>query len=69
MKTEKYGSKILEEIKRYESKNEFEDENDHGSSSAKRLKSKKALVVVESSEDDAWKDVRFPSYSVSEHCY
>lgn len=52
LKTEKYGCKILEEIKRYESKNEYEDENVHGSSSGKRLKSKEA-IVVESSEDDA----------------
>ncbi|XP_059663039.1 ATP-dependent DNA helicase Q-like 2 isoform X2 [Cornus florida] len=58
LKTEKYGSRILEEIGSYESKcppeNEFLDEGQgSGNRVAKRLKTKKATVVIESSEDEA----------------
>ncbi|XP_042036226.1 ATP-dependent DNA helicase Q-like 2 isoform X1 [Salvia splendens] len=46
VKAEKYGEKILDEIKSYEPKNEIEEEP-----SVK--KNKKPLVVIESSEDEA----------------
>ncbi|KAL1532313.1 Werner syndrome ATP-dependent helicase [Salvia divinorum] len=48
VKAEKYGEKILEEIRSYEPKNEIIDEEP---SSLK--KSKKPIVVIESSEDEA----------------
>uniref|UniRef100_A0A5B6YTR0 ATP-dependent DNA helicase n=2 Tax=Davidia involucrata TaxID=16924 RepID=A0A5B6YTR0_DAVIN len=58
LKTEKYGSRILEEIENYESEhppdNDFLDEGQgSGNRAAKRLRTKKAVVVVESSEDEA----------------
>ncbi|KAK1367675.1 ATP-dependent DNA helicase [Heracleum sosnowskyi] len=59
LKSEKYGSKILEEIKRYESENQkldhsadYSPEKEQERSHAKKLKSAKNLVVVESSEDE-----------------
>lgn len=62
LKSEKYGSKILEEIKGYESGNQkldhsadYSPEKEHERSHAKKLKSAKNLVVVESSEDERWK--------------
>ena len=48
MKAEKYGGKILDEIKSYEPKKEMDEEPSH-------KKNKKPLVVIESSEDEAWK--------------
>ncbi|KAA8528189.1 hypothetical protein F0562_035560 [Nyssa sinensis] len=58
LKTEKYGGRILEEIENYESKHPpdndlLDEEQGSGNRPAKRLKSKKAVVVVESSEDEA----------------
>lgn len=52
LKTEKYGSRILEEITNYES-----DKNDNKSDEemhrvAKKQKAKKGLVVIESSEEE-----------------
>ena len=45
LKTEKYGSRILEEITTYQSD---EEQN----RAAKRPKAKKGLVVIESSEEE-----------------
>ena len=52
LKTEKYGSRILEQIERY---SDFKpaDEQGTGASAAKRSKTKKNLVLIESSEDEA----------------
>lgn len=52
LKTEKYGSRILQEITNYQS-----DENDGKSDEeqnrgAKRQKAKEGLVVIESSEEE-----------------
>ncbi|XP_047966853.1 ATP-dependent DNA helicase Q-like 2 isoform X3 [Salvia hispanica] len=46
VKAEKYGGKILDEIKSYEPKKEMDEEPSH-------KKNKKPLVVIESSEDEA----------------
>ncbi|GAB2272951.1 Werner syndrome ATP-dependent helicase [Dionaea muscipula] len=55
VKTDKYGSRILEEITHPESK-EPDDVTDDGQEmkerAPKKMKTKKALVVIESSEDD-----------------
>ncbi|KAG8375278.1 hypothetical protein BUALT_Bualt10G0083800 [Buddleja alternifolia] len=54
LKAERYGTKILEEIKDDESKNEMDDDDDVSDGRAvKKLKTRKALVVIESSEDEA----------------
>ncbi|KAK2976017.1 hypothetical protein RJ640_015694 [Escallonia rubra] len=58
LKTEKYGNKILEVIENYESNdkqsNGLSDEaQDSGSRSSKKPKAEKAIVVVESSGDEA----------------
>ena len=58
LKTEKYGSRILEEIENYVSQNppdsDLVDEGqESGSRTTKRPKTKKALVVIESSEEEA----------------
>lgn len=60
MKAEKYGEKILEAIIDYESKNTIEDDDSSGAGkdesggrAAKKLKTRKALVVIESSGDEA----------------
>lgn len=47
VKAEKYGEKILDEIKCYESKNEKD-----GDEEPPLRKNKKALVLIESSEDE-----------------
>ncbi|XP_057799121.1 ATP-dependent DNA helicase Q-like 2 isoform X1 [Salvia miltiorrhiza] len=47
VKAEKYGEKILDEIKCYEPKNEIDEEE------PSLRKNKRALVVIESSEDEA----------------
>lgn len=49
LKAEKYGEKILDEIKCYESKNE----RDESAGRSVEKKNNKALVVLESSEDEA----------------
>lgn len=53
LKAEKYGDRILEQIVKYADLDESKE--DHGSESrpSKRLKTKKALVLIESSDDDA----------------
>ncbi|PIN13621.1 DNA helicase [Handroanthus impetiginosus] len=59
LKAEKYGPKILEEINNYESNDQMDDNLSGGGQDGstgrpvKKLKSKKALVVIESSEDEA----------------
>ncbi|XP_031119256.1 mediator of RNA polymerase II transcription subunit 34 isoform X6 [Ipomoea triloba] len=53
LKVEKYGSRILQEIKSYESKPEAVESVDGEQGASKKLKSgKKALVVIESSEEE-----------------
>lgn len=49
VKAEKYGRKILDEIENYETKNEIDEEPSGGAG-----KNKKALVLIESSEDEAF---------------
>lgn len=49
VKAEKYGRKILDEIENYESKNEIDEQPSGGAVK----KNKKALVLIESSEDEA----------------
>ncbi|XP_070671390.1 ATP-dependent DNA helicase Q-like 2 isoform X4 [Malus domestica] len=58
VKTEKYGNRILEQVTKYadsaqpdEVKEEEEEENENRAS--KRLKSKKQLILVESSDDES----------------
>ncbi|KAM2216348.1 hypothetical protein ACFXTI_022844 [Malus domestica] len=58
VKTEKYGNRILEQVIKYadsaqpdEVKEEEEEENENRAS--KRLKSKKQLILVESSDDES----------------
>ncbi|KAI3468473.1 hypothetical protein Pfo_025136 [Paulownia fortunei] len=59
LKAEKYGAKILEEINDYESNNQIDDDfsgggqDDSAGRAVKKLKTKKALVVIESSGDEA----------------
>ncbi|KAL6965389.1 DNA helicase [Sarracenia purpurea var. burkii] len=58
LKTEKYGSRILEVIGSYESENPHhkdlvDEEAESSKRSTKRLKTQKALVVIESSEEEA----------------
>lgn len=52
LKTDKYGNEILEQIIKYADLDELKE--DHGSEGRprKRLKTKKPLVVIESSDDD-----------------
>ncbi|XP_015085786.1 mediator of RNA polymerase II transcription subunit 34 isoform X3 [Solanum pennellii] len=55
LKTEKYGGRILEEIASYESdpqKNDADGSKETKGNTVKKLKTKKALVVLESSEDE-----------------
>ncbi|CAK9159146.1 unnamed protein product [Ilex paraguariensis] len=57
LKTQKYGSRILEEIVNYESKhhcdNDIVDEGQvSGSGASEMLRSKKALIVIDSSGDE-----------------
>lgn len=59
LKAEKYGPKILDEIKNYESNDQIDNEfsgggqDDGAGRGVKKLKTKKALVVIESSGDEA----------------
>ncbi|KAL3613819.1 Werner syndrome ATP-dependent helicase [Castilleja foliolosa] len=59
LKSEKYGSRILDEINKYEANNPVDDDfsggeqDDNTSRSSKRLKTKKTAIVVDSSEDEA----------------
>ncbi|XP_075508442.1 ATP-dependent DNA helicase Q-like 2 isoform X4 [Primulina tabacum] len=50
LKTEKYGRRIIEEIKKYESNQRLDDEST--GRPGKKLKTKKPFIVVESSEDE-----------------
>ncbi|XP_073042732.1 ATP-dependent DNA helicase Q-like 2 isoform X2 [Primulina eburnea] len=50
LKTEKYGRRIIEEITKYESNQRLDDEST--GRAGKKLKTKKAFIVVESSEDE-----------------
>ncbi|XP_015963163.1 ATP-dependent DNA helicase Q-like 2 [Arachis duranensis] len=52
LKTEKYGSRILEQIEKY-SDFKPDDQQESGASAAKRSRTKKNLVLIESSEDEA----------------
>ncbi|XP_069144292.1 ATP-dependent DNA helicase Q-like 2 isoform X4 [Solanum lycopersicum] len=55
LKTEKYGGRILEEIASYESdpqKNNADGSKETKGNTVKKLKTKKTLVVLESSEDE-----------------
>ncbi|KAK1567722.1 hypothetical protein Q3G72_015762 [Acer saccharum] len=58
LKTEKYGSRILEEINKYadteqpDNNASLKDEPRNESRATKRLKTQKALVVIESSDDE-----------------
>lgn len=51
LKTEKYGSKILEQIRKYADLNELKEQGSE-ERATKRLKTKKALVVIESSDEE-----------------
>ncbi|KAL7159725.1 hypothetical protein ABFS83_01G046900 [Erythranthe nasuta] len=59
LKADKYGAKILESIIEYESKNQIDDDFSDGGKdesegrAIKKLKTKRALVVIESSGDEA----------------
>ncbi|KZV31710.1 mediator of RNA polymerase II transcription subunit 34 [Dorcoceras hygrometricum] len=50
LKTNKYGRRIIEEIEKYEPNQRMDDEST--GRAAKKLKTKKTFVVVESSEDE-----------------
>ncbi|KAG6688028.1 hypothetical protein I3842_11G103800 [Carya illinoinensis] len=56
LKTEKYGSRILEQVEKYSNSvqtNEVKQEQGSQNRANKRLKTKKALVLIESSDDEA----------------
>ncbi|XP_060674373.1 ATP-dependent DNA helicase Q-like 2 isoform X2 [Ziziphus jujuba] len=53
LKTEKYGNRILEQIIKYADSNELKDEHGSDVRPKKRLKTKKPVVLIESSDDDA----------------
>ncbi|KAH7515009.1 hypothetical protein FEM48_Zijuj11G0150800 [Ziziphus jujuba var. spinosa] len=53
LKTEKYGNRILEQIIKYADSNELKDEHGSDFRPKKRLKTKKPVVLIESSDDDA----------------
>jgi ATP-dependent DNA helicase Q1 len=56
LKTERYGSRILEQVEKYSDAvqtDELNEEQGSQNRATKRLKSKKALVVIESSDDEA----------------
>ncbi|XP_040985968.1 ATP-dependent DNA helicase Q-like 2 isoform X5 [Juglans microcarpa x Juglans regia] len=56
LKTEKYGSRILDQVEKYsnsEQTNEVKEEQGSQNRANKRLKTKKALVLIESSDDEA----------------
>lgn len=51
LKTEKYGNRILEQIEKY---SDFKPSDEQGTEGrAKRSKTKKNLVLISSSEDEA----------------
>ncbi|KAJ7003769.1 hypothetical protein NC653_008849 [Populus alba x Populus x berolinensis] len=57
LKTEKYGSKILDEIKKYTGSEPpdngmLNDEEGSGNRASKRLKTRKGVVVIESSDEE-----------------
>lgn len=57
LKAEKYGQQILNEIINYESNDQIDDSSGGGREDStgpavKKLKTKKAVVVLESSEDE-----------------
>lgn len=57
LKTEKYGSKILDEIKKYTSSElpdngMLNEEEGSGNRASKRLKTRKGIVVIESSDEE-----------------
>ncbi|OIV92939.1 hypothetical protein TanjilG_20601 [Lupinus angustifolius] len=52
LKTEKYGSRILEQIEKYADFKQSDEQGTDGRAS-KRLKTKKNLVLIDSSEDEA----------------
>lgn len=59
LKTEKYGSSILEQVVKYSNSmqdDELDEEQESQNRATKRQKTKKALVLVESSDDEAWLD-------------
>lgn len=56
LKTEKYGSSILEQVVKYSNSmqdDELDEEQESQNRATKRRKTKKALVLVESSDDEA----------------
>lgn len=56
LKAEKYGSRILEQVNTYANSTQPEDakeDQDIENRASKRLKSKKHLVLVESSDDES----------------
>jgi len=57
LKTEKYGSKILDEIKKYTGSEPpdngmLNEEEGSGNRASKRLKTRKGIVVIESSDEE-----------------
>lgn len=67
MKTERYGSKIFEEIEKYKEEHKGGDDDDvmeenqpNTSRLSKKRKTKNALVVIESSGDEVWQEFAFP---------
>ena len=55
LKTEKYGSKILDEIKKYTDSGSSDNGNEEEGSenrASKRLKTKKGIVIIESSDEE-----------------
>lgn len=56
LKTEKYGSRILEQVEKSSNSvqtNEVKEEQGNQNRAIKRQKTKKALVLIESSDDEA----------------
>ena len=54
LKTEKYGSRILEEISKYDDSDELKERgNKERATKRPKVKTKKAVVVIESSDEDA----------------
>jgi ATP-dependent DNA helicase Q1 len=56
LKTERYGSRILEQVEKYSNSVQTDKLNEELGSqnrATKRQKSKKALVLIESSDDEA----------------
>jgi ATP-dependent DNA helicase Q1 len=56
LKTERYGSRILEQVEKYSNSVQTDKLNEEQGSqnrATKRQKSKKALVLIESSDDEA----------------